>query len=90
VDADRFDPRRRFLRDEATHLIWVGYGLTQAVLSMLLAFGTITSTDPSAVVTGIALVLYVATNELLVRPSRRALQAEPRHEDRHVREDDQE
>jgi hypothetical protein len=67
----RLDPRRRFLRDEATHLLWVCYGLTQAVLAVLLGFGVITSTDPSAAVTAVALILYVALNELVVRPARR-------------------
>lgn len=58
------------MRDEATHFLWIVYGLTQAVLAVLLGFGVITSTDPSAAVTAVALILYVAVNELLVRPRR--------------------
>ena len=49
----------------ATRWIWVLYGLIQAVLAMLLAFDVIESTTPSAVVTGVALILYVAVNEVL-------------------------
>jgi membrane protein YdbS with pleckstrin-like domain len=73
----RLDPRRRFAGDQATHLIWICYGLTQAVLTMLLAFDVIATTTPAAVVTGVALVLYVAVNELLVRPRSRSGSSEP-------------
>jgi membrane protein YdbS with pleckstrin-like domain len=63
--------RRRVLGgDDATRWIWIVYGLTQAVLAMLLTFGVVESTTPSSVATGVALILYVAVNELLVRPRR--------------------
>ena len=68
-----FDPadKRRLLRDDATRWVWIIYGLTQAVLSTLIAFNVVESQTASAVVTSVALILYVAVNELLVRPARR-------------------
>jgi hypothetical protein len=37
---------------------------------MLMAFGVIDGTTPAAVVTAIALVIYVGLNEIFVRPYR--------------------
>jgi len=65
--------------DDPTRWVWIVYGLTQAVLAMLLAFDVITSTTPAAVVTGVALIVYVALNELWVRPRRMRPPADPDH-----------
>lgn len=58
-------------REHATRIIWIVFGIIQAVVSMLMAFGVITTTTVSSVVTAVALVLYVAANELLSKRSRR-------------------
>jgi membrane protein YdbS with pleckstrin-like domain len=71
VSFDPVDKRRRVFSDDATRWVWIIYGLTQAVLSTLIAFGVVESQTASAVVTSVALILYVAVNELLVRPARR-------------------
>lgn len=61
----------RYLRDDATRWVWIIYGLTQATVTMLMAFDVL---DASAKlpqgITAVALVLYVAVNELLVKPRR--------------------
>jgi membrane protein YdbS with pleckstrin-like domain len=67
--------------DDLTRWVWIVYGLTQAILAMLLAFDVITSTTPAAVVTGVALIVYVALNELWVRPRRRGPAPEVDHPD---------
>lgn len=46
---------------------WVIYGFVQAVITVLLATGAI-STEVGAIITGIALAVYVAVSELFVRP----------------------
>lgn len=68
--------RRRFRREEATRWVWIIYGLTQAVITMLMAFGVIEGTTLTSVVTGVALITYVAVNELYVRTSSRATHRE--------------
>ena len=62
--------RQRYYRDDAVRWVWIFYGLAQAVVTMLLAFDVIDSIDVAAVVTAIALIVYVGVNELLVRPYR--------------------
>jgi hypothetical protein len=62
------DRRRRF-RD-APHLILVGYGLVQACVTTLMVFDVITTTTITSAVTAVALILYVAANELLLGPRR--------------------
>jgi hypothetical protein len=72
ADPDPVQVARRGLTgDDATRWIWILYGLTQATLTTLVAFGVLDTVTPSAVVTAVALILYVAVNELLVRPRRR-------------------
>jgi membrane protein YdbS with pleckstrin-like domain len=65
-------PRRHLFRDDAaTRWVWILYGLTQATITTLMAFGVIETTTAAEVVTAVALILYVALNELFVRPDRR-------------------
>ena len=59
-------------RDQATTYIWIVYGITQAVISMCMAFDVVQGTTLISVVTAVALVVYVAANELLGRPYRRS------------------
>ena len=73
---------KRDLRDQATTLILITYALAQAILSLLMLFGTIDSATPIAVTTAVALVLYVAANELIGRPVRR-LRSPSEQVDRH-------
>ena len=61
------------LGDDATRWVWVCYGLAQAVITMLMAFDVIQTLTAAEVVTAVTLVIYVAVNELLVRPKRRRL-----------------
>lgn len=63
----------RYLRDDATRWVWIIYGLTQATVTMLMAFDVLDATGklPQGI-TAVALVLYVAVNELLVKPKRLA------------------
>jgi hypothetical protein len=61
----------REARDQITTYILITYALAQAIVSLLMLFGTIESTIPIAVITSVALVLYVAANELIGRPFRR-------------------
>jgi len=70
-DLEHFDPRRRAYRSDATLWVWIMYGLTQAVVTLLIAFDVLTTTTVAEVVTAVSLVLYVAVNELIVRPNRR-------------------
>jgi membrane protein YdbS with pleckstrin-like domain len=58
-------------RDDATRWVWVVYGLAQAVITMLMAFDVIETLTATEVVTAVTLVVYVAVNELFVRPRRR-------------------
>ena len=72
--SDTDPPSARWLlayRDDATRWVWVCYGLAQAVITMLMAFDVIQSLTAAEVVTAVTLVVYVAVNELLVRPRRR-------------------
>ena len=65
------DPRRRaFKSDDATLWVWILYGLAQACTTMLMAFDVIKTLTATEVITAIALILYVAVNELFVRPRR--------------------
>jgi hypothetical protein len=58
-------------RDDATRWVWVIYGLAQATITMLMAFDVVQSLTATEVTTAITLVVYVAVNELFVRPRRR-------------------
>lgn len=62
--------RQRYYRDDAVRWVWIFYGLAQAAITMLGAFGVIESLTPAAVATAIALIIYVGVNEVLVRPYR--------------------
>ena len=62
--------RARYFRDDVVRWVWIVYGLTQAVVTMLMAFGVVEGTTLAAVVTAVALVVYVGLNELFVRPYR--------------------
>ena len=46
---------------------WVIYGFVQAVITVLLATEAV-STEVAAIITGVALAIYVAISELFVRP----------------------
>lgn len=63
-------------RDEATRYIWVVYGIVQSIITLCMALDVIEGITLITVVTAVALVLYVAANELLGRPTRRG-QASP-------------
>ena len=60
--------RQRYYRDDAVRWVWIFYGLAQATVTMLMAFGVIEGTTVAAVVTAVALIIYVGVNEILVRP----------------------
>lgn len=62
--------RQRYYRDDPVRWVWIFYGLAQAVVTMLMAFGVIESTTVAAVVTAVSLIVYVAVNEIIVRPRR--------------------
>jgi hypothetical protein len=62
--------RQRYYRDDATRWVWILYGLAQATVTMLMAFDVIEGTTVAAVVTAVALIIYVGVNEILVRPYR--------------------
>jgi membrane protein YdbS with pleckstrin-like domain len=65
------DPRRRaFKSDDATLWVWILYGLAQACTTMLMAFDVIKTLTATQVITAVALIVYVAVNELFVRPRR--------------------
>ena len=61
----------RWLSDDATRWVWIAFGLAQAIITTLMAFDVIEGTTLVEATTAIALILYVAVNELLVRPRRR-------------------
>ena len=58
-------------RDQITSYILIFYALAQAVVSLLMVFDVVQSSTLIAVTTAVALVLYVAANELLGKPARR-------------------
>ena len=60
----------RYYRDDAVRWVWILYGLAQATVTMLMAFGVVEGTTLAAVVTAVALIIYVGVNEILVRPWR--------------------
>ena len=62
------DPRARIYRADATLWVWIAYGLAQATITMLMAFDVIKTLTASEVCTAVALIIYVAVNEVLVRP----------------------
>jgi hypothetical protein len=62
--------RQRYYRDDAVRWVWILYGLAQASVTMLMAFSVIDGTTVAAVVTAVALIIYVGVNEILVRPYR--------------------
>jgi hypothetical protein len=62
---------KRDLRDAATTYILITYALAQATVSLLMLFDVVQDDTLIGVVTSVALVLYVAANELLGRPERR-------------------
>ena len=62
--------RQRYYRDDAVRWVWIFYGLAQAVVTMLLAFDVLEDVTVAAVVTAIALIVYVGVNEIVVRPHR--------------------
>ena len=64
-------------RDEATRYIWVVYGIVQAIITLCMALDVIEGITLITVVTAVALVLYVAANELLGRPARRQAASTP-------------
>lgn len=71
MDVDDLDPRARAYRPDATLWVWICYGLAQATITMLGAFDVIETLTAAEVVTAVTLVIYVAVNELIVRPGRR-------------------
>lgn len=71
MDPEQLDPRSRLYRSDATLWVWICYGLAQATVTMLMAFDVLETVTAAEVVTAVALIAYVAVNELLVRPGRR-------------------
>lgn len=71
ADPAAVDGWRLPFRDDATRWVWVIYGLAQATITMLMAFDVVQSLTATEVTTAITLVVYVAVNELFVRPRRR-------------------
>jgi membrane protein YdbS with pleckstrin-like domain len=61
----------RVHQGDATVWVWICYGLVQATITMLMAFDVIQTITPAEIVTAVTLVIYVAVNELIVRPRRR-------------------
>jgi hypothetical protein len=76
--ADR--RRARYYRDDPVRWIWILYGLAQATVSMLMAFSVIEGTTVAAVVTAVALIVYVGVNEIWVRPIRTRARTADEHE----------
>jgi hypothetical protein len=72
IDLERAAPieRIRYKSDDATLWVWIGFGLAQATITMLMAFDVIDTLTPTEVCTSVSLILYVAVNELYVRPQR--------------------
>lgn len=62
----------RYVRDDATRWVWIIYGLTQATVTMLMAFDVIKASKLPQAITAVALVVYVAVNELWAKPRRLA------------------
>ena len=60
----------RYYRDDAVRWVWILYGLAQASVTMLIAFDVLEGTTVPAVVTAVALIVYVGVNEIFVRPWR--------------------
>jgi hypothetical protein len=71
-DLDLVDPRERirYRSDDATLWVWIFYGLAQATITMLMAFDVIDTLTATEVCTAVMLIVYVAVNELYVRPRR--------------------
>jgi hypothetical protein len=67
-DAEILDPRHRVYRADATLWVWIIFGLSQATITMLMAFDVLDTLTASEVCTAVGLIAYVAVNELLVRP----------------------
>ena len=65
------DPRQRLYRDDATLWVWIFYGLAQATITMLMAFDVVETLTAAEATTAVTLIVYVAVNELVVRPGRR-------------------
>ena len=59
-------PAGRLSRDPV-RWTWVIYGFVQAVVTVLLATDVL-STQQGAIITGVALALYIAVSELFTRP----------------------
>jgi hypothetical protein len=75
---ERIDPRRPIFRNtDATRWVWITYGLAQAVITMMMAFDLIDTLTPAEVCTSVALILYVAVNELIERPRRARTRRDP-------------
>lgn len=73
----------REARDQITTYILITYALAQAIVSLLMLFGTVDGSTLIAVITSVALVLYVAANELIGRPARRS-DAKLKYQDQNV------
>lgn len=71
MEPERFDPVARRYRADATLWVWIVYGLAQAAITMLGAFDVLETFTAAEVTTAVALIAYVAVNELIVRPGRR-------------------
>jgi hypothetical protein len=81
VDVEDLDPRQRAYRHDATLWVWIFYGLAQATITMLMAFDVIDTLTAAEVCTAVTLIIYVAVNELIVRPGRRRR----RHTQQHIK-----
>jgi membrane protein YdbS with pleckstrin-like domain len=66
IEPPHFTSSNTLTRDPV-RWTWVIYGFVQAVITVLLATSAI-STEVGAIITGVALALYVAVSELFVRP----------------------
>jgi len=62
----------REARDQVTTYILITYALAQAIVSLLMLFDVVKNQTLIAVITSVALILYVAANELIGRPARRS------------------
>jgi membrane protein YdbS with pleckstrin-like domain len=60
-------PTSNTLTRDPVRWTWVLYGLIQAVITVLLATEAIDQ-EVAAIITGVALALYVAVSELFTRP----------------------
>ena len=74
---------KREARDQITTYILITYALAQAIVSLLMLFDVVQNQTLIAVTTSVALVLYVAANELIGRPARRS-QAQLRYQNSNV------